>query len=69
MVCSVNLLQVSYAKAIDLWMAVCLLFVFAALLEFAAVNFLVHKKASKIVSKDWMEEESKVGNFTQKENF
>lgn len=40
-----SLPKVSYVKGIDVWMAVCLLFVFAALIEFAYVN--VHARIEK----------------------
>ncbi|KAL5011788.1 hypothetical protein ScPMuIL_010339, partial [Solemya velum] len=48
-----SLPRVSYVKAIDVWMAVCLFFVFAALLEFAYVNVLQRRysKSDKIYTR------------------
>lgn len=35
-----SLPKVSYVKAIDIWLSLCLTYVFAALLEFAFANYL-----------------------------
>lgn len=42
-----SLPRVSYTKAIDIWMSMCLLFVFLALIEFAIANVLTRKDTNK----------------------
>ncbi|XP_055958843.1 glycine receptor subunit alpha-2 [Patella vulgata] len=44
-----SLPKVSYIKAIDVWMAMCLFFVFAALLEFAYVNVVTRRRTKQLL--------------------
>ena len=47
-----SLPKVSYVKSIDIWFSMCLIFVFAGLLEFAVVNVVSRKKGKIMRAQD-----------------
>ncbi|XP_033112950.1 glycine receptor subunit alpha-2-like [Anneissia japonica] len=60
-----SLPKVSYIKAIDVWMSVCLIFVISAMLEFACVSYQARKKKNVKDSKPKFKNGLKQQRFAQ----